>query len=233
MRVLLERLAGVVHRARVGEVDDRALVLRAQLLARHQHLDRQPARVPAVVRGDRRPLVVEERRAVRVVDDHGQLGVALVGAVADPQEAAAVLLAVEEVEVHRLVEVLLRAERVGVVVLGTHVADDLRHEARASCALHRVRLRRPSPSDALAWKARVAAEGPISALPAHRRHAPVEAARGGRLRRLPRAPAPRRPGRVLQLRAREGDGAHPRLAPRAPEPGARPARSSRPSACRS
>ena len=84
----------------------------------HEHLHREPARVPPVVRGDLGPLVVEQRGAVRVVDDRGHLRVALVRAVADPHEAATALLPIEEVEVDRLVEVRLRAERVRVVVLG-------------------------------------------------------------------------------------------------------------------
>src|SRR5262249_22649511 len=79
------------------------------------------------VRRDLRPLVVEERRAVGLVDDHRDLGVALVRAIADAEEAAAASRAVEEVEVDRLVEVLLGPERVGVVVLRPDVPVDLRH----------------------------------------------------------------------------------------------------------
>jgi hypothetical protein len=53
------------------------------------------------------------------------IGVAFVGAVADAEKAAALEAAVEEVEVHALVEVLFRAEGVGVVVAGLDIAVDV------------------------------------------------------------------------------------------------------------
>ena len=62
-----------------------------------------------------------------MVERQRHLGVALVRAVAEAQEAAAVPRAVEEVEVHALVEVRLRPERVRVVVLRRDVAEDRNH----------------------------------------------------------------------------------------------------------
>src|SRR5262245_24701012 len=67
--------------------------------------------------------------------------------------------------------------------------------------------------------ARTSAELP--AFRADRRVSPVEAPRPRRVRRLLGAAPARRPGRVLQLRAREGHGPRAARPSGAPEPGAR------------
>ena len=62
----------------------------------------------------------EFHAAVGQVEARGELGVALVGAVAEPQESSDPLGGVVDVEVHRLVEVRRLFQGVHVLVLGLH-----------------------------------------------------------------------------------------------------------------
>ena len=99
-----------------------ALISGPQLHERVYRLKLHAAGVEAVVILDLRALPVEEHGAVGLVEGERDLGVLLVRAVADAEEAAEPLRVVEEVEVHTLVEVLFWAEGVGIVVLGLDVA---------------------------------------------------------------------------------------------------------------
>jgi hypothetical protein len=74
------------------------------------------AGVEGVVRIDRRAREHEPHPAVRQVEADGHLGVALVRAVAEPEEAADPGPGVERVEIHGLVERLLLLERVHVLI---------------------------------------------------------------------------------------------------------------------
>ena len=87
-RVLGERLARVRHLQRLVEQRDLAVVRRAQLLERRDHLEAHAARVERVVVRDLGPVEHERDAAVGEVEARRQLGVALVGAVAEAEEAA-------------------------------------------------------------------------------------------------------------------------------------------------
>ena len=119
-RVLGERLAGVRHLQRLGEQRELAVVGGAQLLERRDDLEARAAGVERVVVRDLGPVVRERDPAVGQVETRRELGVALVGAVAEAEEAADALRRVVDVEVHRLVEVRRLLQRVHVLVLGFH-----------------------------------------------------------------------------------------------------------------
>ena len=122
VRVLAEGLAGVGHLLRVFQGDGVALVGSPQLDQRLDGLELHATGVEGVIGLDLRALPVEQHGAVGLVERERYFGILLVRAVADAQEAAEPPGVVEEVEIHALVEVLLGAERVGVVVFGLDVA---------------------------------------------------------------------------------------------------------------
>ena len=73
------------------------------MLAGFNHLYPGAARIPAIVIGDFRFLVVKEGRAVRIKDDDRHFRIAFVSPVADANKAAAILLPLEFV-VHYLID---------------------------------------------------------------------------------------------------------------------------------
>ena len=127
LRALDEGALRICHLPGLLELQHGALVDGAQGLGRLQHLEAAAPGVEGVVVLDLGPLEHEEHASVRQVEGHGHLGLALVGAVPQPDEAPDRLLPVEEVEVHALVEVRLRPEGMREVVFRNDVADDLGH----------------------------------------------------------------------------------------------------------
>ena len=125
VRVLAEGPTGIRHLLWPGQEDGGAVVRRAVAEQGLERLETHAAGVEGVVIRDLGALVVEEDAAVGLEEGERDLGVPFVGAVADAQEAAATLAVVEKVEVHALVEVLLGAERMGVVVFRPDVAEYL------------------------------------------------------------------------------------------------------------
>jgi hypothetical protein len=97
---------------------DLAVVRRAQLFERRHNVEARAARVKRVVVRDLGSVEHESDPPVREVKARRQLGVALVGAVAEPQEPADARRGVVHVEVHRFVEVGGLLQLVHVLVLG-------------------------------------------------------------------------------------------------------------------
>ena len=119
-RVVGERLPRVGHLQRLVEQRDLAVVRRAQLFERRDDLEAGAAGVERVVVADLRPLEHERDAAVGEIEARRELGVALVGAVAEAKEAADARGRVVDVEVHRFVEVRRRLQLMHVLVLGLH-----------------------------------------------------------------------------------------------------------------
>src|SRR5581483_7070244 len=117
VRVVRERGARVGHLQRVVEHDELAVVGDRQLLERRDHLEVHPRRVELVVRVHLGTLEHEPDPAVGQVDAARHLSRPLVGAVRETEEPADAPSRVVDVEVHRLVEVDLRAQLVEVLVL--------------------------------------------------------------------------------------------------------------------
>jgi hypothetical protein len=115
--VLGERLARLGHLERVGQQRDLPVVRRAQLLERRHDVEAGTARVERVVVVDLGPVEHESHATVGEVQTRRQFRIALVGAVAEAEEAPDLLSRVVDVEVHRLVEVRGGLQLVHVLVL--------------------------------------------------------------------------------------------------------------------
>ncbi len=119
VRVLGERLLRVGHLERVVEQHDLAVDSVTSSSSNGSTIvEAHAAGVERVVVRDLGPLEHEADSAVGQVEAHRHLGVALVGPVADAEEATDSGCRVEDVEVHALVEVRLGAELVHVLVGG-------------------------------------------------------------------------------------------------------------------
>jgi hypothetical protein len=129
-RVLGERLARVRHLERTLEQGDLPRVGDALLLERLDDVEPHPTGVERVVVGDLGPAEHEPDTSVGEVDARRHLGVALVGSVAEAGPAPDAVGGREEVEVHRLVEVLGRLQRVHVLVGRLEAQLHARHATR-------------------------------------------------------------------------------------------------------
>ena len=96
-------------------------------LERLDDVEAHPAGVERVVVGDLRPAEHEADAPVGEVDARRHLRVALVRPVAEPDPATDAIAGDEEVEVHRLVEVLRRLQRVHVLVGRVEAQLHVRH----------------------------------------------------------------------------------------------------------
>jgi hypothetical protein len=124
-RVVLEGRLRIRHVARLREDAHLAVVGDPVFLVRLDHLELEAAAVVRVVVVDLRALEHEADLAVRQVQAHGELGVALVHAVAHPYPSAHPRARIEPVVVPALVEVGRVLGRVHVVV--GRLATDLHH----------------------------------------------------------------------------------------------------------
>ena len=126
-RVLAKGRAGIGHLRRVGQKHGRAFVRGVMLLQWLDDLEAHFAGVHGVVVGYLGALVVEEHLAGGQEEAQRYLRVPLVRPVAHTQETAVPAALVEEVEIHALVEVLFRAQRMCVVVLSCDISQDRGH----------------------------------------------------------------------------------------------------------
>jgi hypothetical protein len=129
-RVLGERPARARHLERALEQGDLSGVRDALLLERLDDVEPHPTGVERVIVGDLGPAEHETDPPVGEVDARRHLGVALVGPVAEAGPAADAVGGGEEVEVHRLVEVLGRFQRVHVLVGRLQAQLHARHATR-------------------------------------------------------------------------------------------------------
>ena len=123
--LLVERPARGRPSRAVVEHTDLAVVGDVVLLVRRHHVEAQPTGVVRGVADDVGPLEHEPHPAVRQVEAHGHLRVALVGAVPHAHPPAETRVGVEEVVVAALVVVGIRVGHVEVVVVGfeSHAHD--------------------------------------------------------------------------------------------------------------
>ena len=116
-RVVLERIRRVRHLLRVLHQTQLAAIAHRQAFERLDDVERHAGAAERVVRFAFGPREHEADAAVRQIDTTRHLAAAFVRSIRQPKPAADPTGAVEHVEVHALVEVLRRFDRVRVLVL--------------------------------------------------------------------------------------------------------------------